>query len=763
MLSSLVLLSAVIHNGAAFGREVTIHSVDDLIELSANINKGENYFGTTVLLDSDLDFTGQAFEPIGRDGGNYFNGTFDGQGHRISNLVMRSPAQHVGLFGYSEGLTIRNVVIGNSCSITSTYKSALGDGTIGGFVGFCSSTNAECILENNVNMGNVSFNGDNSEMSLYIGGIVGYAGFPNHDFTVKNCANHGPVTYAGKVETLNIGGIVGYSKQDVKYTTGHIAYIENCLNTGAISDNGKTKSRAHIGGVIGNGIQCRVRNSVSYGRMEIKEVAEGGGIAGRMERSYITHSYWAESSAEKLCTEITESEYLDNSAFESANFVLNESVSAGNYKGTSLIEALNGAARHYRTRDYSRWALNKDGKEVTFTVNGGNASSTLNSKIVLLPNLAAEGKTCFDGWYTDEECTAEFAQNEIGSNTELYGKYEENSNNYTITFDTRGGSSIEPIRSQFGSVVALPTSSARANCTVAFWETECEDRAEEGRFSVPAHDVMLYAVWKCTRIETGDDLIDFSKVVNSGRSNYNGTTVVLGGDVDLSGKRFEPIGSGYDKAFAGTFDGRGHRIRNLVVKSRVLGYVGLFGCSDGVTIRNVVLDETCLFESAASSKLFYASVGSILGRCSSFSNGCVVEGCENYGKVAVSGENFEVSVGGIVGAVGYKDWPSRVKDCKNYGAVQASPVSTHASVGGIAGSAEGDYYDHSLVTVEGCTNYGNVVFEGKTTFDLEIDGIVGHGEDIKVTGCANHGSVSAASAMHALGLAWILLAMLLIY
>ena len=90
------------------------------------------------------------------------------------------------------------------------------------------------------------------------------------------------------------------------------------------------------------------------------------------------------------------------------------------------------------------WELNNRAKPLT-----------LNSQLILLPSLGNEENLWFDGWYTDISCTKSLTNFEITSDTSLYGKWEENNNNYTITFDTRGGSPVGPITEQFESTVAL--------------------------------------------------------------------------------------------------------------------------------------------------------------------------------------------------------------------------------------------------------------------------------------------------------------------
>ena len=124
--SLLFLLSSLL--STTLGAEIKISNVQGLIELSENVNSGTNYSGTTVLLDSDLDFSGgysEQFSVIGYNSNNYFNGVFDGQGHTISNLrVNSSSLEYIGLFGYSQGATIQNVVIDGSCSFMNSYSSS---------------------------------------------------------------------------------------------------------------------------------------------------------------------------------------------------------------------------------------------------------------------------------------------------------------------------------------------------------------------------------------------------------------------------------------------------------------------------------------------------------------------------------------------------------------------------------------------------------------------------------------------------------------
>ena len=97
---------------------------------------------------------GLGFEPIG-DGTNKFTGTFDGQGHTISDLYINSNAESdVGLFGYIDtGASISNVGLVN--------VDISGDDYVGGLVGY----NFEGTITNSYATGNV--NGD-----TYVEGLV---------------------------------------------------------------------------------------------------------------------------------------------------------------------------------------------------------------------------------------------------------------------------------------------------------------------------------------------------------------------------------------------------------------------------------------------------------------------------------------------------------------------------------------------------------------------------------------------------------------
>lgn len=172
LLAGLAICSGVLSD------EVRISSAAGLIDFSKAVNTGKDYSGTTVLLDADIEFTSgtsSQFEIIGDE--YEFLGTFDGQGHKISNLKINATAtEYVGLFGLSSDITIRGLVIDSTCSITYSHTDNADGVKIGSVIGeLDQSATSVCLIENIVNMGSVFAVSDEipDVLYLHIGGIAG--------------------------------------------------------------------------------------------------------------------------------------------------------------------------------------------------------------------------------------------------------------------------------------------------------------------------------------------------------------------------------------------------------------------------------------------------------------------------------------------------------------------------------------------------------------------------------------------------------------
>ena len=117
-----------------------IASVDQLAYLPATVNDGSKsgYMGAYFVLTADLDMAGVDWTPIGNmnDMENHttlFLGSFDGQGHTVSNLTYKNDQFIVGagLFGISVG-EIKNVNIENA-AVHCTNAGAMAIGSLVGY------------------------------------------------------------------------------------------------------------------------------------------------------------------------------------------------------------------------------------------------------------------------------------------------------------------------------------------------------------------------------------------------------------------------------------------------------------------------------------------------------------------------------------------------------------------------------------------------------------------------------------------------------
>lgn len=181
-------------------------------------------------------------------------------------------------------------------------------------------------------------------------------------------------------------------------------------------------------------------------------------------------------------------------------------------------------------------------------------------------------------------------------------------------------------------------------------------------------------------------------------------------DIDLayaSASSWIPVSK--SNAFAGTFDGNGHCIKNLYSSFYQGGYVGLFGYVNGATIKNLTVEG--VIESSCSNQ------GMIAGQ----SVGANFYNCVAKGRINTSGSADYV--GGITGWV-TRNSPSIpvVRSCASY----VDIVSTGTFAGGIIGKSS------NSIIMEACANYGNV------TGKINVGGLMGYTEpqsDSHITNC----------------------------
>ena len=199
-------------------------------------------------------------------------------------------------------------------------------------------------------------------------------------------------------------------------------------------------------------------------------------------------------------------------------------------------------------------------------------------------------------------------------------------------------------------------------------------------------------------------------------------------DIDLAGE-WEPIEcvdeSGMPTQFQGTFDGRGHAIRNLKITNDHYLFSGLFSrAGEWSVIKNVRLED--VYIDIRSDK---AVVGSVCGVGSG-----VIQSCSSTGDISVTASSGHATVGGICGRL-----YGSVIDCSNMAEVRAISIgdSIGASAGGIAG-------DSSDGRIEASKNFGYVYAQSQFA---KAAGIVSdnHHSGSDVYRCINFGKIKALS------------------
>ena len=187
------------------------------------------------------------------------------------------------------------------------------------------------------------------------------------------------------------------------------------------------------------------------------------------------------------------------------NTLTNEEFAALN---NALIERVNAISRQIPGKTYVRitnaWDVtyqpgeNGDGNAVTdikfyndaLTLRGALFTRTGHTQVGWATVDGGEKVYGFDDVYTKNEALT------------LYPVW--NTNKYTITFDTAGGSEIAPITQDYGTAITSPADPTREGYTFIGWDMEIPT-------TMPAENITLKAKWKDIEKPTGEIIIGTNK------------------------------------------------------------------------------------------------------------------------------------------------------------------------------------------------------------------------------------------------------------
>lgn len=212
---------------------------------ASEVNSGNTAISARLL--NDLALTSGNWYPIGKTGHAY-TGTFDGDGHKITNLKVELAQDEVGFFGLiGAGGKVQKLHVQGTVKATGTANQT------GGIAGVMSDTEGvasitDCTFEGTVSGGS------------QVGGIVGSVGLNNK---VERCGSDATVSGSER-----IGGIAGACSY------GNIYYCRNRGKVGA--ENAK-----HVGGIVGD-MQNYAVVCGSYNTGSVTGADYLGGIAGEV-------------------------------------------------------------------------------------------------------------------------------------------------------------------------------------------------------------------------------------------------------------------------------------------------------------------------------------------------------------------------------------------------------------------------------------------------------------------------------------------------
>ena len=236
---------------------LTVSTASALKVVATRVNSDTDcYDGETIVLGADIDLKNENWTPIGY--WTTFNGTFDGQNHTISNLKHHGTEEdcYVGLFGYTENATIKNLTI-NNVDLKLVANASWAGGHMGALVG---NIAGETIIENITVTGDVKIDG-NKEMAGAgrIGGVVG--------------GNVAKVSFKNVVVDANAGSFV-QGNTSIGGIAGQIQQVTTFENCSANID--VTAQAFYAGGIVGLAYQnTSFTNCVTSGKVSVLAGREG--------------------------------------------------------------------------------------------------------------------------------------------------------------------------------------------------------------------------------------------------------------------------------------------------------------------------------------------------------------------------------------------------------------------------------------------------------------------------------------------------------
>ncbi len=673
-----------------------ITNASELAIISSNLT------GNYILM-SDIYLTGVTnFDVIGTSSTESFRGILDGNNYKISNLNIESENQYVGLFGYVNGGTVKDLTIENA-SVKSIYTT--NTTYVGTLAGYTTNTTIE----------NISITGEGKVEAIdgtktkYIGGLIGYINegtISDSNSSVDILAQNGPI---------NAGGLIGYVCTGIAGSGTEYMNISNVYATGNVNSN--STGTQYVGGLIGRGLGnynssrksnylINLNHAYATGNVETNSTNGAiyvGGFIGDFANGTLSTSY---ATGSVVTTSDSGAIYVGG--------LIGKAYINGNSAGTKIENAYSLA----KVKTKTNGKQNVGGLIGEATGYYESVGTNLCTAVQII-NTYAVGKVEAQGSGTKN----------IGGLVGYIGSYTWNGGTKPSILGKATNSYWSPeITEQRTSADGTPRLLHNMIHEALYenWDFESVWEIKENAGSLPYFKDMAKPEgvnkenYKYQVYDEGKGTEEFPYIIKTEEQlqaikyDVNGTYYKLGNDIEIRNiANFEPIGN-TEYPFMGTVDGANFTIRNLNIESEGQ-YVGLFGYIDKGTIKNLTLENAKVkstYTYANSSSTYAGNIGVLAGY---INNGTI----EN---VLVVGESkveaiAEVNLTNIGGLVGYTNNGIISKSSSNTEII-ASSTTGAINAGGLVG------YEYRTTTTESNAT-GNIEINSESG-EVNAGGLIGY-------------------------------------
>ena len=292
-----------------------------------------------------------------------------------------------------------------------------------------------------------------------------------------------------KAVTLDLGGgKLGNSSEDIQIIVKNGSTFTAPASDGLTRPDGNTDS--YFMWLDGNGNSYEPGGSVPADVTELTVQwtaptyavtlnTNGGTIADGKDVTGYTYGVGA-----TLPTDVTRTGYTFKGWYDNENLT------------GSPVTAIGGAETGNKEY-WAKWEINQ--YTITFDTNGGSEIAPITqdygTAITAPADPTRKGYT-FKGW------DKEIPETMPADNITVKAQWE--INQYTITFDTNGGSEIAPITQDYGTEITVPDNPTRKGYTFKGWDKEIPE-------TMPAENITITARWKDTEKPTGEIIIGTNK------------------------------------------------------------------------------------------------------------------------------------------------------------------------------------------------------------------------------------------------------------